>query len=320
MPSARLEAGTTHSGSGDYFLVEPLLKLRDVNAEVFAEDGTTRNIPDGPVDCANSSLVWPVLTNFFISGAPAAAMSTAVTVHLTINHAVMADLQVGFFYDPNVPAGTGVFLWHGGAGIDLDRDYTEDIFGQDLPPLGQSVNGFYILGVRDCDAGTTGSLEYWSVRVAYDAAPTIDLVADSVVSANSEVAPGDSVSLDWAGHVAGTGSVGTSFLMGFYLSVDATLDGTDTQLGQVVESGVSLPGDTFGGIDQSFTIPGSLADGDYFILLEVDDTDLVDEANEGNNATSRRLSQSPRRPRRLTWLPIAFRHLHPPWNRGGLCR
>ena len=147
------------------------------------------------------------------------------------------------------------------------------------------MNGAWILAIRDCFAAATGTLNYWSVRVEYDNPSAIDLVADALSVDPTTVEPGDSVEVDWSGHVAGTGTVGASFAVGFYLSTDTNITTGDQLLDQVTVSSANDPGDSFGESSpgRSMTIPGSVADGSYYLGMIVDSTDAIAETNEANN-------------------------------------
>ncbi len=227
-----------------------------------------------------------------VSSAPAGATATAVTVHLTVNHPVMANLQIVFskeFYT------TALYLWKNGSGVNLNQDFTTDVYSQTLPGVGEPVNGAWVLGLRDCYAGSTGVLDYWSVRIDYSAATTIDLVADSVSVDPTSVEAGDTVEVDWAGHVGGSGTVGGPFTVGFYLSTDNNITTGDVLLGQTTESSAQSPSDTFGQASpgRMLTIPGGTANGTYYLGMIVDSAGVISESNEANNVAWAQLTVAP---------------------------
>ena len=290
--SSRIEVsaepgGAANDGRGPLVLVEsvgsPSLASGSAKAVLVQEDNVPKAIPDGPTDCAISSTAWTTNGLFWVGTAPAAATNTAVTAHVTITHADMSQLNLGFFYDENVPGGSGKFLWRNGAGVNLDQDFSEDIFGQAMPGLGRPVNGYYNLAARDCTAGVTGTLTFWSLRLTYDADPTVDLVADSLVLSTGQVAPGDSLAANWAGHVGGSGATGGPFTVNIRLSTDSVLGGGDVLLAQATVSSADTAGDTFGEAARSLTIPNGTADGDYFVIVAVDQANAIEEVNEANN-------------------------------------
>jgi len=263
-------------------IVENLGPKNTPKAQILAEDPTNRPIPDGPTDCGSGSTIWPLTTFINVSSAPAGATATAVTVHLTVNHPVLANLQIVFSKEFFTVAR---FLWKNGAGANLDRDFTTDVFTNALPGIGEPVNGTWVLALRDCTAGNTGILDYWSVRIEYTAATSIDLAADSLSVDPNTVEPGDSVEVDWGGHVSGTGTVGGPFTIGFYLSNDTNITTGDMLLGSVVENTANNPGDNFGEASpgRTLTIPGGTSDGTYYLGMIVDSADAITESNEGNN-------------------------------------
>lgn len=263
-------------------LVEHLGPKLAIAAEVFADDATDYPIPDGPTDCSSGSTIWPLTTFLNVASAPAAATVTALTVHLNVTHPDMSDLQIVFSKEFNTVA---KYLWRNGAGVNLDRDYTADIYSGSLPGIGGAVNGLWILAARDCYAGATGTLTYWSVRIQYSSTAAIDLVADSLTPDPATVAPGATVETDWSGHVSGSGTVGGPFTVAFYLSNDTNITTGDTLLGQTTVSTAVNPGDTFGQSNpgRNLVIPGGTADGSYYLGMIVDSGNAVGETNEANN-------------------------------------
>ena len=276
-------------GSGAV-VVEPIEPQLKTLATAFGEDAANATIPDGPYDCSPSNYNWARLRQISIGSAPSGSVATGFTVHVTVTHAIMAQLEIGYFKG----YGVGQYLWDNGGGVNLDQDFTSDFYGQPLWGVGEAVNGQYILGLRDCTAGTTGVLVYWSVTVEYDSPAAVDLVADSVAVSPTSVEPGDDVEVQYAGHVGGSGSTGGSYWIGFYLSTDSTITSGDVLLDQVQETSANTAGETFGqgAPGRSMSIPASTADGSYFVGMLVDSTDVITESNEGNNAVATALTVS----------------------------
>ncbi len=273
----------SNDGSKGFFLVESLHKRIDLLDSAFDESSADLSIPDGPTNCANSSTVWPAQGVFYLDSAPAAAVSTAITLHVNISHPVMADLQVAQFYNTNGPGGPGRFLHMQSAGVNMDRDFEQDVFGHSLEGFGQPVNAYYTVGARDCAAGTIGFIDYLSVRVEYDGIETIDLIADMLNPATTEVEPGSNLTVEWWGLVGGSGTVGGAFDTAIYLSQDMNVDGGDALLYRITDNAVNNPGEHFGQGARSLTIPPSTSDGTYYIILNIDDADSISEINENNN-------------------------------------
>ncbi|HSN56795.1 MAG TPA: hypothetical protein VLT32_19150 [Candidatus Sulfomarinibacteraceae bacterium] len=269
------------SGGGS-IVAEQISPKIAIAAEVFVDDPTDYPIPDGPTDCSSGSTIWPLTTILYVSSAPAGATVTGLTVHVSVTHPDMSDMQIVFAKEFNTVA---KYLWYNGAGANLDRDYIADYFSGSLPGIGGLVNGTWVLALRDCYAGATGTLTYWSVRIQYNTASTIDLVADSLTLDTVSVAPGGAVRAEWSGHVAGTGTVGGPFNVGFYLSTDSTITTGDTLLAQTTVTTAVNPGDTFGQASpgRQLTIPAGTPDGPYYVGMVVDSGGAVGESNEGNN-------------------------------------
>jgi len=251
-------------------------------ATINVSDSNNYPIPDGPTDCSNASQIWSPTLSLGVNSAPPGAVTTAVTLHLTIQHPVMADLQVVMSKELFTPAH---YVWRNGSGVNLDQSFTRDVFTQLLPGIGEDPNGAWVLALRDCYAVDTGFLDYWSLQIEYTAATTIDLAADSLSSDPTSVAPGDTVEVEWAGHVAGTGTVGGPFTIGFYLSNDTNITTGDVLLDQVVESSAQNPSDTFGQSSpgRMLTIPNGTTEDTYYLGMIIDSADVISESNENNN-------------------------------------
>ncbi len=152
---------------------------------------------------------------------------------------------------------------------------------------GRTVNYEYVLGCCNYNNSSYGYLDNWSITLYFTetSSPTIDLVADAVVASPTTVSAGASMSAIFSGHVAGSGTVGGSFGIGFYLSTDNNITTGDVLLQVLTSAWGSVPGDTFGygspGV--SLTIPGGTSAGNYYLGMIVDNADVIDEANESNN-------------------------------------
>ncbi|MCK5379294.1 MAG: hypothetical protein KAJ78_07810, partial [Acidobacteria bacterium] len=254
-------------------------------ATVFAEDPSFHSIIDGPGNCADSGGVWPLFPILYISSAPGGATSTAITAHVEITHPVMADLQVSFGRSDRPYSWLLNYLWKNDSGINLDRDFTRDKYNHDFMALGDEVNGYYALGVRDCAAGDTGTLTYFSVLIEYDDSSDVDLIADTISVDPDPAVPGGDIRVTWAGHIGGTDSVAGGFTSRIYLSSDSNITTADTVLATIAEAAASDPGDTFGSPapGRLMTLTPGISDGTWYVGVIVDYNDDIDESNEGNN-------------------------------------
>ncbi|MEE4271841.1 MAG: hypothetical protein V2I67_09205 [Thermoanaerobaculales bacterium] len=269
---------------GGVINVEHLGPKLATTGTVNGADTMDRDIPDGPTDCGSGSTTWPMTTFISISGAPAGATATAVSLHLEVVHPVMSDLQIvqskGFY-------SVARFLWNNGAGTNLSRTYTTDIYGHALAGVGEEVNGTWVLAARDCWASDVGYVDRWSLEIDYDdgGGNDIDLEADYVVLDPSSVEDGDQVEVSWRGEVTGADPVGGNFTVGHYLSADTNITTSDTLLSSAVVSSAQNPGDDFGqwSPGQMITIPGGTSAGTYYLGMIIDTGDDVAETDEGNN-------------------------------------
>jgi subtilisin-like proprotein convertase family protein len=257
-------------------------------ATIFGEDSTNVAIPDATGaagECDPSNFIWAVQRRINVSTAPAAATADAIAVHVMITHPNMSHLEVAFFEETS---NTGFFLWNEGGGVNLNQTFTQSLYGQDLPGIGEDVNGWYQLNTRDCTVGTTGTLTYWSVEVTYTEPNAIDLVASSISVDPNTVEPGGDLAVEWQGEVAGSGTVSGSFNAGIYLSGDSSVTTGDVLLASVNVASATTPGDTFGdgAPGRTVTIPGTLTNGTYFVGVIIDSGNTESETNENNNVVT----------------------------------
>ncbi len=251
----------------------------------FTEDNANASIADGPRDCALTVWSWAVSRTIYVSSAPANAIADLVTVHITITHPDMSEIQIGLFDDDGDPRGAVVANRAGG--VDLDRDY---VYGPSHPlaslvGVGELVNGWFTLVVRDCEGGNVGVLDYWSVTLEYTGGGDTDLVADTVSVSPDPAEPGGDIRVTWEGHVGGSGNVPIDFDVKLYLSQDDNITTADGLLATVnVDSAVN-PGDVFGegAPGRTVTLPVSLPEGTWYVGMMVDPGGEVNEIDEGNN-------------------------------------
>ncbi len=124
----------------------------------------------------------------------------------------------------------------------------------------------------------------WSGLTVAAAATIIDLVADSVSTTTSSVAAGGSFQVAYAGHATGSGTIAGNFSLGLYLSTDAQVGPIDILLGQRVGAWATTGGDSFGEAAYTVTVPPATPAGTYYLGFWVDNTGVVSESNESNNA------------------------------------
>ena len=103
----------------------------------------------------------------------------------------------------------------------------------------------------------------------------------SSLSAPATAAPGGTISLtDTTRNLSGSPAPASS--TGFYLSLNSTIDSSDTYLGSRSVSSLAAGGSESG--STTVTIPGTIVPGTYYIVARADWAGLLQESNETNNA------------------------------------
>ncbi len=81
-----------------------------------------------------------------------------------------------------------------------------------------------------------------------------------------------------------TATISTSFQNGYFLSIDETVDGTDTLLGSYTVSSLTTNA-SFTDTNRTLPIPGGTRPGSYFVGCIADTGSAITESNENNNTT-----------------------------------
>jgi len=141
-----------------------------------------------------------------------------------------------------------------------------------------NVNGnAQIIGFNSSNNITSFS----QILIGYNVAP-IDLKITSP-TAITTAKQGENISLSCTIENTGTLSA-TSSNVGYYLSKDNILDGSDLLLGSSSGSSLSGPGTSLK--SQNVIIPASTTTGNYYLIFVADYTQLVNESNETNNTAA----------------------------------
>ncbi|MEP0545591.1 MAG: CARDB domain-containing protein [Rhodothermales bacterium] len=128
-------------------------------------------------------------------------------------------------------------------------------------------------------------LRYLSLFLAWALVPAALAQPDLTISATAEDTggeAGDRVTLDYTVTLAGAEEI-EDIPVGFYFSTDQTLS-SDDALSEREE--VDAESDEPESDNEQIDIPGSLSDGDYFILVVIDDLEQVTESDETNNTVA----------------------------------
>src|ERR1043166_1149350 len=111
-----------------------------------------------------------------------------------------------------------------------------------------------------------------------------DLVVPTVTLSPTTVTPGGGVVVGITLQNAGQGNTLNNFAYSIYLSTDSVLSAGDTLLSGPTFVGALTAG-TSTGFSVGVSIPASTPTGAVFILVKIDSTDVIPEANEANNVT-----------------------------------
>lgn len=158
------------------------------------------------------------------------------------------------------------------------------------------VNFDYVLGVCNLYGAEYAYLDQWSLTLYYEpgggGGGSVDLVADEVRTDFDTVAVGGQLGYYYDAHVGGSGSVGTGFSTGVYLSSDAGISTSDRLLVTIGEPSNLSAGDLFGArvFSERVVIPGNVSAGTYWVGVLLDNSSAVAETDEGNNAASRQIT------------------------------
>lgn len=147
----------------------------------------------------------------------------------------------------------------------------------DVFPIGNTIVRYTV----DDESGNSNSCSF-TVRVVSPIGGDPDLSITRFQPIYS-VRPGFASDLGYTLNNAGSTPVDLGVLATAYLSVDPLLSNDDIPVGQSSLSGIGL-GRT--DLRMSYTLPQNTAYGDYFVILRVDDTDVLAESNEANNVRS----------------------------------
>ena len=109
-----------------------------------------------------------------------------------------------------------------------------------------------------------------------------DLVVSDLTTSVDEIDVGGTITISSTLVNQGTAATTDRVFVGYYLSVDAIVDTSDTYVGSS-DVFYSLGGNSSRSLSQSVVVPTNLQSGTYYIGAIADYTDRQPEANETNN-------------------------------------
>ena len=282
-------------GDGDYFILVVIDDLEQVTES--NESNNTAAIPfsvgnsGGTGGGGSADLSVTAVSAEPASGAPGTEVEGEYDLANTGSEPT-GESSTGIYLSTNATFSTNdTFLAREDAdGVDAGGD--EDGEFEFTVPASVAPGDYFILVVADDRNAVTESDESNNVgatpfTVTGDGGGggggAADLRITSVSAEPASGAAGTEVEGEYA--IANTGSeqAGESSV-GFYLSTDADLSSGDTFLTREDADEVDADGDGDG--DFEFTVPASVAPGDYFLLAVADDQNVVSESRENNNVAS----------------------------------
>ncbi|MCF6324905.1 MAG: S8 family serine peptidase [Gammaproteobacteria bacterium] len=153
--------------------------------------------------------------------------------------------------------------------------------------------GRYRLGVivdsdnQQSESNENNNRRMASLPLQVDVKPEADLLISSVSTLDSQVYTDDSIDITYTLRNVGNFPA-KSFLVGFYLSSDATITTEDALIGEdfnfVLTNKKLAEGDSYTQTITSFPIPSLYLGSDYYLGVIVDYDNRQKESDEGNNA------------------------------------
>ncbi len=272
---------------------EPFLRAQSISAEAAGGSvsvSTTWNLEFTNYVCESwIGLILQVTT------APTDAVITTFDVSYTVYHSVdtsrykssVSRRPNGVTWLNTVSLYNGTYSGH--------NWHTRTLTG--LPDWATyPVNFDYVLGVCNLYGAEYAYLDQWSLTLYYNTGGggggSVDLVADDVRTDFDTVAVGGQLGYYYDAHVGGSGSVGSGFSTGVYLSNDAGISTSDRLLTTISEPSTLSAGDQFGArvFSGQVVIPGSVSPGTYWVGVILDNSNAVAETDEGNNTASRQIT------------------------------
>lgn len=140
-------------------------------------------------------------------------------------------------------------------------------------------NGFFVLSAMN----PANNFDYTSNQGAIiNLFPANDdLLVDGLQADNTTVTKGGQISVSFNRVYNGPDFTGLNVSYSYWLSSDKSVDTGDILLGQ--DDTIMSSEDNRIATVKNFTLPDSLSDGDYYILILADSKAQVDEVNESNN-------------------------------------
>jgi subtilase family serine protease len=213
--------------------------------------------------------------DYLLNNGGTASLSTSATAIYFSDDAVFDantdDLLLTGNPSSTISAGSSIPIMESGLGIPSDA----------------ADGQYYLFIVVDyldniSESDETNNVLMVPLRVVQPGALDLRISSASLVS--PVTTSGANVLLNFTLKNSGIGAIASSST-GIYFSVDNSLDGIDQLLSSYLQPAAFNPSESFNEQGYTLTLPAGLIDGNYFLLIKADNTDIVDEFDEANNIT-----------------------------------
>ncbi len=153
-------------------------------------------------------------------------------------------------------------------------------------PAGLAPGTYYVFADADINNEATESDETDNASANY-ATFTItglDLTATNVTLAETNLGQGETTSVSFNLNNSGNAAITTALNVGVYLSTDNIIDENDILIGGGSVP-PTIPANTYQTLSQNITLAADLAAGTYYIGVIADNTNVISELDETNNAS-----------------------------------
>ena len=251
-----------------------VLEVNEANNVLAATNPT---VLVGPADLTMTSVTAPT------SGVTGGTLDITSTV-LNPSGTGAGSFLVGLYLSADATITTGDVLVGSCLVASLSAGATAPCDLTVTVPLALPPGTYWVGAVADTQDDVAESNEGNNALAAFSATNITATPADLTVidvTASASVPPGGTISIRITGINQG-GTATAPFRIGVYLSTDTTITGSDILLGACFNV-VLGPGQTVTCSNPAFPVTG-VAPGSYFVGAIVDDTDVVVESDELNNA------------------------------------
>jgi hypothetical protein len=175
--------------------------------------------------------------------------------------------------------------WHG-LPLHPGQSYTSTGHAEHAVPVWEPGT-YYLIVLPDTHEGAGSGFGQSTIARSYGVAPVqLSYTAPDLVPASVTAPPtgivGQSLRVDWSVANQSAGQAATSWSDAVYLSADNVLDSQDAPLCTLAHTGPLNPGASYAA-GTSFTVPGGIEPGTYYVILKSNASGSLPEADRTNN-------------------------------------